>query len=270
MTQIVFLGTGTPNPDPKRQGPAIAIVVDGQPYLVDCGPGIVRQAAAAGFTMAELTHAFITHLHSDHTLGYPDLICTPAVTGREGSLSVWGPPGIGTMTDGILSAWSEDINLRLNGGEPAVPAAYKVNVNEVIEGDVVDLASMKVMPFAVRHGAWPHALGFRFDAEDRSIVVSGDTVYSENLINHAQGCDVLIHEVCSAKGLALRTPEWQRYHAAYHTTGTELGRLAAIVQPKLLLLHHMLPFGQPEDQILEEIRESFKGETIAAEDLAVY
>jgi ribonuclease BN (tRNA processing enzyme) len=206
VTQIVFLGTGTPNPDPKRQGPALALVVDKQPYLVDAGPGVVRQAAAAGFEMASLTHLFITHLHSDHTLGYPDLIFTPAVTGRMRPLDVWGPPGIQAMTDAIRSAWAEDMDVRLTGGEPAIPAAYEVRVREVVEGDKLELGDLRVTPFAVTHGAWKHALGYRFETGDRSIVVSGDTTYNENLIRHAAGCDVLIHEACSAKGAIARAP----------------------------------------------------------------
>ncbi|MHB8636187.1 MAG: MBL fold metallo-hydrolase [Fimbriimonadaceae bacterium] len=270
MTHVVFLGTGTPNPDPSRKGPAIAIVANGVPLLVDCGPGIVRQAAAAGFTMQALTRVFITHLHSDHTLGYPDLIFTPAVTGREVPLSVWGPPGTQAMTDAIMSAWSEDLAVRLNGGEPSIAVAYEVRVKQVVEGDVIELDGLQIIPFAVTHGAWTNALGYRFDSADRSIVVSGDTTYNENLIRHARGCDVLIHEVCSAKGLAARGPEWQRYHSLAHTTGIELGLLAAIVRPKLLLVHHMLPFGQPETQIVEEIREGFDGEVVIAEDLGVY
>ena len=174
------------------------------------------------------------------------------------------------MTDAILSAWSEDIEARLNGGEPSIPAAYEVRINEVVEGDVVALGGIRVTPFSVSHGVWKHALGYRFETADRVIVVSGDTTYSENLVRHAEGCDVLIHEVCSAKGLSSREPEWQEYHNAYHTTGVELGRLAAVVQPKLLLLHHMLPFGQPEAQIIEEIREHYDGPAIIAEDLGVY
>src|SRR5437016_46587 len=98
-TQLVFLGTGTPNPDPRHLGPSAAVVVNGQPYIVDCGAGLVRQASAArekgieALAMERLTHAFITHLHSDHTIGYPDLIFTPAVTGRLEPLRIWGPPG---------------------------------------------------------------------------------------------------------------------------------------------------------------------------------
>ncbi len=270
MTQIIFLGTGTPNPDPGRQGPAIAIIVDGQPYIVDCGVGVVRQAATAGIEMKDLTHVFITHLHSDHILGYPDLIFTPAVTGRESALNVWGPPGTQAMNDALLAAFAEDVEVRINGGEPAIPEAYEVKVTEVVEQDVIQPAGLTVTPFAVTHGAWKHALGFRFEAGGRSIVVSGDTTYNENLIKHARGCDVLIHEVCSAKGLALRTPEWQKYHSTYHTTGLELGRLAAQVEPKLLLLHHLLPFGQPEEQVVEEIRETWDGPVEIPEDLSVY
>jgi ribonuclease Z len=174
------------------------------------------------------------------------------------------------MTDAILSAWSEDMDVRLKGGEPSIPEAYEVRVNEVVDGDFIVIGGTRVTPFTVNHGAWKHALGYQFETGDRSIVVSGDTAYTENLIRHAQGCNVLIHEVCSAKGLASREPEWQRYHGAYHTTGLDLGRLAAIVQPELLILHHMLPFGQPEAQIVEEIRENFEGPVIAAEDLGIY
>src|SRR6267154_1782485 len=124
-TQIVMLGTGTPGPDPVRSGPATAIVVNGTPYLVDFGPGVVRRAAAAekkgvkGLAVNNLKYAFVTHLHSDHTTGYPDLILTPWVLERNEPLEVYGPAGIASMTDHILKAYQEDINIRLTGGEPS-------------------------------------------------------------------------------------------------------------------------------------------------------
>src|SRR5215211_1762959 len=119
-TQIVILGTGTPNADPDRSGPSVAIIVNDTPYIVDFGPGVVRRAAAAhrrgikALAMPKLTRAFVTHLHSDHTVGYPDLIFTPWVLERETPLEVYGPRGLKAMTDHILKAYREDIRIRLD------------------------------------------------------------------------------------------------------------------------------------------------------------
>lgn len=269
-TKLVFLGTGTPNPDAKHLGPAAAVVVNGQPYIVDCGPGLVRQAAAAGIKMEALTHAFITHLHSDHTIGLPDLIFTPAVTGRLKPLNIWGPPGTKQMVNHILSAWSEDIETRLSGGEPSVPEAYGVEVIEISEGPIHQDENVNVSAFAVQHGKWRHAFGMKFQTPDRTIVFSGDTTYCPNLIKHAKGCDILVHEVYSKKGLDERTPEWQAYHSRYHTSAPDVGRIAQEVKPRLLLLYHALPFKQAEGQLIEEVRCQFKGEVRAAQDLEVY
>jgi ribonuclease BN (tRNA processing enzyme) len=269
-TQIVFLGTGTPNPDPDRQGPSLAIIVNGQPYLVDCGPGVVRQAAAANLGSSKLDHLFVTHLHTDHTLGYPDLIFSPAVTGRQHALRVWGPPGIREMTEHLKAAYSQDYEVRIHGGEPVVPAAYDVEVEEISPGIVFQDANVTVKAFLVSHGQWKNAFGFRFETPDRTIVISGDTTYCQNLIDNAMGCDVLVHEVYSALGLRARTADWQAYHSAYHTSGYDVGRIASIVQPKLVLLYHMLPFGQPESQVVAEVRSEFSGAVVVAEDLAAY
>src|ERR1700716_791760 len=133
-TQVVLLGTGNPGPTPERSGPATAIIVNGEPYLVDFGPGIVRRAAAAqrngiaALNPTNIRHAFVTHLHSDHTIGYPDLIFTPWVVGRKEPLDVYGPTGIKAMTDHVLAAWADDIEIRQGPVErPLVSAdAYRV------------------------------------------------------------------------------------------------------------------------------------------------
>lgn len=269
-TALVFLGTGTPNPDPRRLGPAAAVVVNGQPYIVDCGAGLVRQAAAAGIGMEALDRAFLTHLHSDHTIGLPDLIFTPAVTGRLGALRLWGPRGTRRMVDRTLDAWKQDIDTRLHGGEPAVQEAYEVVVEEIQPGAVFQDENVRVVAFPVLHGQWKHAFGFRFETPDRVIVFSGDTTYCPALIEHAIGCDILVHEAYSEKGLEQREPEWQAYHSAYHTSGRDVGRIAAAVRPKLLLLYHLLPFGQDEEQVVEEVRSEFDGDVRLAEDLGLY
>ena len=250
-------------------GPAVAVVSGKNVYIVDCGPGVVRRAAEAGIAMEHLTRAFITHLHSDHTVGYPDLIFTPAVTGRKEPLEVYGPPGLRAMTAHILEAWKEDIDIRLHGLEPSVPRGYIVNTHEISPGLVYRDSTLRVVAFAVHHGTWKYAYGYRFEAKDKVIVISGDTAPSESLIQAAKGCDILLHEVYSRAGWERRTPDWRRYHAAFHTSGVELGEIAAKVGPKKLVLYHGLPMGESPDEIVREIRQRFGGEVIYGNDLQV-
>ncbi len=273
---IVLLGTGTPNADPERSGPAVAIIVSGTPYLVDCGPGVVRRAAAAkrrgwnALAVTNLTTLFVTHLHSDHTLGYPDLIFTPWVLGRERPLSVFGPPGISAMTDHILAAYREDIRIRLDGLEPANSLGYKVQANEIAPGTVYTDDNVTVRAFSVPHGSWKHSFGYRFETADRVIVVSGDTTPSDILVRNAQGCDVLIHEVYSQVGFERRPPEWQEYHSQFHTSTVELAAIANRVRPKLLVLYHQLLWGETPEDLVNEIRAHYDGAVVFGNDLDSY
>jgi len=168
-TQIVFLGTGMPRPTPDRQGPALAIVVDGKAYLVDAGVGLVRQANAAciagvsALKVEDLHIAFITHLHSDHTLGLPDLIFTPWVMGRKLPLELYGPSGIKEMAAGILKAYEQDEDIRIRGLEGANTNGYKVNAHEIKPGVVYQDGAVKVTAFPVEHGSWREAYGFLFE-----------------------------------------------------------------------------------------------------------
>jgi len=219
--------------------------------------------------MDQLTRAFITHLHSDHTVGYPDLIFTPAVTGRKDALEVYGPPGIRSMTAHILAAWKQDMDIRLHGLEPSVAKAYIVNAHDVRPGTIYQDAAVRVIAFPVHHGTWKHAYGYRFEAKDKVIVISGDTTPAESLVEAAKGCDILVHEVYSRAGWEKRTPEWQRYHAAFHTSAVELGGIAARVAPKKLVLYHLLPMGESPDEVLGEVHQRFAGEVIYGKDLDV-
>ena len=196
-TRVILLGTGTPNPEPQRMGPAVAVVSGDRVYLVDCGPGVVRRAAQAGLQMEQLTRVFVTHLHSDHTAGYPDLILTPPNSGRSEPLEAYGPPGLRAMTAHILAAWREDLDVRLHGTQPVTPRGFVVEAHDVKPGEVYRDAGMRVVAFAVEHGAWKYAYGYRFEAPDKVIVISGDTTYSKGLIEASKGCDILVHEVYS-------------------------------------------------------------------------
>ncbi len=267
--RVILLGTGTPNPDPRHSGPAVAVVSGDSVYIVDCGPGVVRRAAQAGIRMDQLTRAFVTHLHSDHTTGLPDLIFTPAVTGRREPFEIYGPPGLNAMVRNVLAAWKEDMDIRLNGLEHGIKEAYVVDAHDVRSGEVYRDAQVRVSAIPVSHGSWKYAYAYRFEAGGKVIVISGDTTPNLRLAEAARGCDILVHEVYSQKGWEARTPEWRRYHAAFHTSAVELGKLAASIQPGKLVLYHELPMGQPPGELISEVRENFRGTVIYGKDLQV-
>ncbi|MEO8025663.1 MAG: MBL fold metallo-hydrolase [Bryobacteraceae bacterium] len=275
-TKVVLLGTGTPNADPDRSGPAVAVVVDGTPYLVDFGPGVVRRAAAAarageaGLKVSKLRIAFATHLHSDHTTGLADLMFAPWVLDRTEPLEVYGPPGIAAMVGHIQEAYKEDIETRLHGGEPANKTGWKAIAHEVLPGVVYKDERVTVTAFAVPHGQWKHAYGYVFQTKDRRVVISGDTAPSEAVVKACAGCDVLVHEVYSAEKLAKRPPDWQRYHGAYHTSARQLAEIATKARPKLLVLYHQLYWGASDEDLLRELRTGYKGQAVAGVDLGVY
>jgi ribonuclease BN (tRNA processing enzyme) len=278
-TRIAFLGTGTPNADPGHSGPSVAVLVDGTPYIVDFGPGVVRRAAAlaaeyggplASFDVASISLAFLTHLHSDHTTGYPDLILTPWVLGREVSLEVYGPEGLKSMTDHIMRAYSDDIKMRLYGQEPANDRGWRVVAHEIGEGVIYKDDNVTVEAFAVPHGSWPQAFGFKFSTPDRTVCISGDCRPSEKLTAACRGVDILIHEVYSQSGFEGREQTWQDYHRQFHTSTLELADIATKVKPRLLILYHQLYWGTTDDDLIEEVRSKYDGDVVSAKDLDVY
>jgi ribonuclease BN (tRNA processing enzyme) len=269
--QVILLGTGTPNADPERSGPSVAVVANGTPYIVDFGPGIVRRAAAAHIKPADLKIAFATHLHSDHTVGLADLILTPWTLERAAPLELYGPRGIRAMASHIAAAYREDIQIRLHGGEPSNNTGYKVIAHQIKAGVVYRDDNVTVTAFQVPHGAWREAFGYRFDTADgRSIVISGDTGPTDAVIKACHGCDVLIHEVYSTAGFSKRPPEWQKYHARYHTSSTELAAIATKARPGLLVLTHQLFWGTSEADLLAEVQRGYAGHVVSGHDLDVF
>src|SRR5450755_1334981 len=275
---VVILGSGTPIPDARSSGPAVAIVIQGQAYLFDAGAGVVRRAEEAAerhhmpaLEAPNLTKLFLTHLHSDHTLGYPDLILTPWVVGRRLALEVFGPIGTASMTEHIQQAYREDILIRSQGLEHLGPAGLKVNVHEISEGPIYRDAYISVRAIPVLHGSWPQAFGYAIEAGGRTIVLSGDTAPCPAIAAACRGCDVLVHEVYSSVRFAQLPSGAQRYHGSFHTSTRQLADLAAQSRPKLLVLYHQLYFGPREGVDLEkEIRQSYSGKVVSGRDLDVY
>jgi len=275
-TKLILLGTGTPFADPTKSGPSLAIVVNNTSYIVDCGPGVVRRAAEAsklGFPSleaAQLKTLFITHLHSDHTIGLADIILTPAVLDRNAPIRIYGPVGSKKMTDDLMSAYKEDIAIRINGLEKGDAIAYQVYTNEIKEGQIYKDSNLTVTAFNVQHGQWDNAFGFVFQTKDKKIVISGDCTYSENLIKYAKDCDILVHEVYSDAGLKKRTQRWQDYHSTFHTSTYQLAEIANQVKPKLLVLNHQLTFGTSLQSLLDELKSKYAGPVVNGADLDVF
>ena len=290
-TRLVLLGTGTPQPDPDRSGPATAIVVNGNTYLVDFGPGVVRRAAAAErdrgvreLAPTNIKTVFATHLHSDHTAGYPDLILTPWTMGRDTPLEVYGPKGLKSMTEHLLQAYREDISVRRDGMEKESPEGCKVNVHEIKAGVVYKDANVTVTAFPTQHGEWEESYGYRFDTADRSIVISGDTTPQQATVDACRGCDILVHEAQTMKFVNRpMRPNAQGYDikayvAKYHTTTEQLAELAGKAKPKLLVLYHnpitlrpdKRPMASTPEDLLAEIAPRYSGRVVVGRDLDIY
>lgn len=279
-TQVVLLGTGSPPADPQRSGPATAIVVNDTSYLVDLGPGVVRRAAAAAekgipsLAANRLQTAFITHLHSDHTVGYPDLIFSTWVQGRRGPLQIYGPAGLADMTRHIMAAWQADIDIRTSGLEHRNTKGLDVQAHEVKPGLVYEDANVKVTAFPNAHGEWAATFGYRFDTANRSIVVSGDTNPSDALVQQCQRCDVLIHEAYADEYQPADMANWLEYRAKYHTTTSQLAQIAAKTNPGLLIIHHRgVGIGAraiPDEQYIAEVHRGWAGNVVVGHDLDVY
>jgi len=295
-TKVVLLGTGTPVPDPDRSGPATAIVVDDAAYIVDMGPGVVRRAKAAvlnrhisALEPANLKVVFVTHLHSDHTAGYSDLILTGWTAGRRTPLEVYGPTGLQTMTEHILQAYRIDIQTRTNseGDQRRNPEGWKVNAHEIKQGVIYKDSKVTVSAFPTKHAM--ESYGYRFDTPDRSVVIAGDTSPTAETVKACDGCDVLIHEA-RAEEMYAKLPEDRRsFGAKNHTTSEQLAELANKAKPRLLIVYHawiswwpdLAPSDKPivlttgelhstPDVLQKEIGPRYSGNFVIGNDLDVY
>ena len=283
QANVVLLGTGTPNAEPHHSGPSVAIIVNEIPYLVDCGPGVVRRAMEAyqkgtpGLNPINLQKVFLTHLHSDHTTGLPDLILTPWVLGRDVPLELIGPFGTQGMVDHILLAYQKDIQFRIDGLEHANSTGWKVNTHEIgsfsdredQSENVFSDQNVMVEAIPVQHGNW-QAFAFTFSTPEMKIVISGDTTPSELLVEKSYGCDILVHEVYSRLGFNRHTPDWQRYHQNMHTSTMQLAKMANRIRPGLLVLYHQLYWGESDASLIKEILEHYDGEVVSGQDLDVF
>jgi ribonuclease Z len=270
LFRVTLLGTGAPPPALDRFGPSTLVEVGKEKLIFDAGRGAMQRLYQLGLPFADITGMFLTHHHSDHVVGFPDLWLTGWIGrpwgGRKTPLPVWGPAGTVPMMEHLPQAFAVDIRVRTRNygadGVMLVPS-------EIEEGVVFDRNGIKVTTFAVDHGD-EHlpALGYRIDYRGYSAVISGDTTFNENLIRHAQGTDLLVHEVVAIGADAPEPPEQQRRIAANHTTVEQAAEVFSRVRPRLAVYTHLLLFGSAKaEDLIPATRRRYSGSLLVGEDL---
>ena len=276
-TRLILLGTGGgPRPREAASASAQVIVVKGVAYVVDCGDGVARQLVVAGVPLANVRHVFVTHQHSDHNADYGNLLLLSWVVGLQSRVDTWGPPPIAQMTKLFLELNAFDINTRI-ADEGRGPLAPLIHPHEITTGGVVlQDDHVKVTAALVDHPPIETAFAYRFDTGDRSIVISGDTAVSKNLIALARGADVLVHEAlwpAAVDRIVAKVPNASRLRdhiIASHTSAEDCGRVAAAAGVKTLVLSHLVPPDDPTitaQMWIDAARQHFKGTVIVGKDL---
>lgn len=254
--KVTLLGTGTPFPNAERFGPAVLVEAGGDKLLFDCGRGAVIRLGQAGAPANAVDALFITHLHSDHVVGIPDLWLTGWFLGREHPLKIWGPPGTRAMIKGLSQAYQFDVQTREHISENLPPGGAEIDAREIEQGEVYLHGALRVSAFFVDHGPVKPAFGYRVDYGGHALVISGDTKFSQNLIDFSKGVDCLIHAAWVARS---KNSEALRSIA----TGEDAGRIFAAVKPKLAVIYHY----KDEEGLAEAIRERYHGPFVIGHDL---
>ncbi|MEX2178329.1 MAG: MBL fold metallo-hydrolase [Gemmatimonadaceae bacterium] len=273
--RVILLGSGTPRPSPDVFGPSTAVIAGDRTLLFDAGAGVMHQMASANLGIRGPHALFVSHLHSDHTVGLPDLIFTSWVMERTQPFAVYGPAGIAHMVDRLAEAWTQDIRIRSYGAERNSLNGWRVNVKEIEPGVAYDSAGVRVTALQVPHGEWPMAFAYRVDTPDRSVVISGDTRASTAVAQLARNVDVLVHSVYPEWGTVANPTSLghtdSTYFRMYHTSSVELGRLASLAQPKLLLLTHVVRAGATDAELIAGIRTGgYTGSIVVGKELVRY
>jgi ribonuclease Z len=270
--RVTLLGTGCPPPVMNRFGPSTLVEAGDQKLLFDAGRGALQRLTQLKVRWQDVQGIFLTHLHSDHVVGFPDLWLTGwlIAPGRTVPLQVWGPSGTSNMMSHLKQAYEYDIRIRLSNDRPA-PDGVVLLVKEISEGIVYNEGGVKVTAFEVDHAPVKPAFGYRIDYAGHSVVLSGDTRVSENLIRYAQGVDVLVHEVFvpeTIQRLGL-SPERAKNIIAYHTTPEQAGQVFARVKPKLAVYSHICLPAATDQDLLPPTLKTYAGPLEVGEDLTV-
>jgi ribonuclease Z len=269
---VTLLGTGAPFPSVERFGPSTLVEAGGRRFLFDAGRGALQRLAQVAVDWRQLDAVFLTHLHSDHIVGLPDLWLTGWLVrpGRDRPITIAGPRGTASMMAHLREAFAFDLRMR-ESDDGAAAAGARVIAVDVAEGVIYDSAGVRITAFLVDHAPVEPAFGFRIDHAGRSVVLSGDTRLSETLIRHATGVDVLIHEVASRESfIRMGVPE-QRVGAimARHVTPEQAGRVFARTRPRLAVYSHIIHATAGDDDLIPGTRREYAGRLEVGVDLMV-
>lgn len=279
--RVVLLGTGRPAPTMDRFGPATLVEANGKKLLFDAGRGVSQRLWQLKIPLGKIDAVFLTHLHSDHTVGFPDLWLTGWLPtpfgGRSAPLKVWGPKGTKAMMAGLRTAYQWDIRVR-GDGEHLPPAGIEIAAHDIAEGRIYEHDGVKVTAFLVDHGGLLHpAFGYRVDYAGHSVVISGDTRPNDNLVRHAKGADVLVHEVAAVRPeLLAKSPTAAVAHRilGFHTSPEDAGRIFSKVKPRLAVFTHVAllttdhNFSRPTgEDVLHRTHTTYQGRVVLGEDL---
>jgi ribonuclease Z len=264
---VILLGTGYPRPDPNRAGPSNAVTLGDKTFIVDAGRGVVMRLAATGIPLASMRTVFLTHLHSDHTAGLPDLFATTWDMGRNTPLELYGPEGTDKLSKALLEYFDADIHIRRDLTEMLPAAGAMIETHIVREGIVFEDSDVRIVAFLEDHRPVEPAFGYRFESHGKVIVISGDTRPNDNLIKYARGADVLVLEAYLPGHFdRVDTPEVAARLKHYHTSAEEAGQVAQKAGVKLLVLTHLIP-GDADATFLERAKKFFQGKVIVGRDL---
>jgi len=264
---VILLGTGNPRPNPEHAGAAAAVVAGDHWFLVDAGRGVTMRLAATDLAYGSMRAVFLTHLHSDHTAGLPDVFTTSWQFGRRTPLALYGPAGTRTLSDAILQFFAYDIHIRRDLVDEKPAAGAKIETHTVHQGVVYDDGGVRVTAFLEEHPPVKPAFGYRFDSGGRSIVLSGDTRPNANLVRYAKGADILVMEAYLPGFFqTVDIPRVARRLEAYHTDALQAGAIAAAAGVKTLVLTHLIPPAAGAE-LGELAGRAFKGTIIVGSDL---
>lgn len=270
--KVTLLGTGTPVPAMNRFGPSILVEAAGQKFLFDAGRGALQRLTQIKVRWQDVDGLFLTHLHSDHVVGFPDLWLTGWLVGpgRDRPLQVWGPRGTKKMMSKLEQAYEFDIRIR-QSDDRAAPQGVVILAKDINEGVVFEKGGLRITAFEVDHAPVRPAFGFRVDYGGRSVVLSGDTRVSRNLIRHAQGVDLLVHEVASPESFQRAGIRSERTQSVieHHVTPEQAGEVFAKTQPRLAVYSHIVQPDATEQDLIPPTRKTYSGAVEVGEDLMV-
>lgn len=270
--KVTLLGTGCPTPVMERFGPSTLVEAAGQKFVFDAGRGAIQRLRQVNVRWQDIDGVFITHLHSDHVVGFPDLWLTGWLvgTGRNRPLRVWGPAGTKKLISHLEQAFEFDIHTRLENNR-VKPDGVVIVATDINDGVVHENGGVKITAFEVNHAPVKPAFGYRIDAAGRSVVLSGDTRFCENLIRHATGADLLIHEVVAPESLRRAGVPPERIDAVieHHTTPGQAGKVFERVKPRLAVYSHIVMPSATADELIAPARTVYSGPLEIGEDLMV-